>query len=119
MRSWGRDRDRADRLTMATELVELLVIVEEVAKPLGATSTDLINQGRDGLERFMSLLPMHSVVAHLHRASLLADRNWQLNDHNDVVYLVSAAAYCDAVVGERHWTAKLREPRCPTARNMC
>ncbi len=59
-------------------------------------------------------MPMQSVVQHLHRAALLADRRWQLNDHNDPVYLSSAAAYCDAVIGEKHWTSKLREPRCPT-----
>jgi hypothetical protein len=58
--------------------------------------------------------PLHSIVAYLHRSSLLANREWELNDHNDVVYLSSAAAYCDVVVGERHWTSKLKEPRCPT-----
>jgi hypothetical protein len=72
---------------------------------------DVAALGREGLERFMSLLPMEAIVAHLHRSVLLTDRQWELNDHNDVVYLSAAAAYCDAVIGEGHWTSKLIQPR--------
>jgi len=114
MTSWSRDRDRADRFTKATELIEILEIIEEVGTPLGVGSRDVVALGLEGLERFLSLLPMHSIVTYLHRSSLLSDRQWQLNDHNDVVYLSSASAYCSVVAGERHWTSKLKEPRCPT-----
>lgn len=114
MQDWSRDRVRADNFTQASELVGLIPIIDEVAAPLGLSSNDLISLGREGLERFVSLLPMESIVAHLHRSELLTDRVWQVNDHNDVVYLSAAAAYCDAVVGERHWTSKLAQPRCPT-----
>lgn len=114
MRTWSRDGDRADRFTMAAELVEMLEIIDEVALPLGVSSADLVSRGKEAMGRFLSLMPMHSIVTYMHRASVLSDRPWKVNDHNDVVYLASAAAYCDAVVGEKHWTAKLREPRCPT-----
>ncbi len=114
MQGWSRDRVRADNFTLASEFVELIPIIDEVAAPLGRSSADVIALGRAGLDRFMSLLPMESIVSHLHRTALLTDREWQPNDHNDVVYLGAAAAYCDAVVGEKHWTSKLKDQRCPT-----
>lgn len=114
MKDWSRDRVRADNFTIASELVGLIPIIDDVAAPLGLSSNDVISLGREGLERFMSQLPMESIVAYLHRSEVLTDREWRVNDHNDVVYLSAAAAYCDAVVGERHWTSKLAQPRCPT-----
>jgi hypothetical protein len=114
MKSWSRDRVRADNFIYASELVGLIPIIDEVAAPMGLSSSDVVALGREGLNRFMSLLPMQSIVAYLHRSVLLTSREWEVNDHNDVVYLSAAAAYCDAVVGERHWTSKLTEPRCPT-----
>lgn len=114
MKDWSKDRHRADRFALANELVELISIVQEVGEPMGIDIRMLTATGRVGMEEFLARLPMESTVQHLHRASLLLDRSWTLNDHNDVVYLSSAAAYCDAVIGERHWTSKLREPKCPT-----
>lgn len=114
MKGWSRDRVRADNFTMASELMELIPIIDEVAEPLGRSSTDVIELGRDGLEQFHSLLPMASIIAHLHRSVLLSERKWEINDHNDVVYLSSAAAYCDAVIGEKHWTSVLKRRACPT-----
>jgi len=113
MKQWSKDRDRADRFSLANELVELIPIIEEVGEPMGINISMLTATGRAGLEEFLGRLPMESIVQYLHRSSLLLDRSWALNDHNDVVYLSSAAAYCDAVIGERHWTSKLREQRCP------
>lgn len=113
MKDWSKDRDRANRFALASELVELLPMIEEVGEPMGINISVLAATGRAGMEEFLGRLPMESIVQSLHRASLLSDRSWTLNDHNDVVYLSSAAAYCDAVIGERHWTSKLREPRCP------
>jgi len=114
MKGLSKDRDRADRFALAGELVELLPMIEEVGEPMGINISMLTATGRPGMEEFLGRLPMESIVLFLRRASLLLDRSWTLNDHNDVVYLSSAAAYCDAVIGERHWTSKLREPRCPT-----
>jgi hypothetical protein len=114
MREWSRDKDRADRFAYASELLELHPIIDEVGARFGVGLADVAVLGREALTHFIAAMPMESVVHHLHRAALMEDRKWQLNDHNDVVYLSNAAAYCDVVVGERHWTSKLRAKGCPT-----
>jgi hypothetical protein len=114
LHSWRRDRDAAERFATASELVDLTEIVDEVGQRLGVSMRHLLRRGRTGLEEFLSSLPMESIVQQLHAAALRESRPTELNDHNDVVYLSAAAAYCDVVAGERHWTEKLQRPTTPT-----
>jgi hypothetical protein len=109
----GHSRDRADRFSKAEGMTELLPVLHEVATSMGLSIDDLISGGREWIETLLSLLPMDSIVRSLHRSTLPTNRQWEPNDHNDVVYLSAAAAYCDVVVGEREWIAKLRQPSCP------
>jgi hypothetical protein len=114
LRGWRQDKDGAERFATASELVELIEIVDEVGDRLGVSMRHLTRLGRDALDDFLSSLPLESIVRKLHEAALRDDRTTQVNDHNDVVYLSAAAAYCDIVAGERHWTEKPRRPTTPT-----
>ncbi|MEQ1699607.1 MAG: hypothetical protein ABMA25_05830 [Ilumatobacteraceae bacterium] len=112
--AWGHSRERADHFSKAEGMIDLLPVLDEIATPLGLSIDDLIDGGRERIEAFLSLLPMDTIVRSLHKTTLPTNRQWEPNDHNDVVYMSAAAAYCDVVVGEREWIAKLKQGSCPT-----
>ncbi len=105
----GGSRDAAVRLTLASDLVDMIPLITPIAERLGTSLSALTALGRGGLEVFLDGLPMGSIVSRLHMSAMRDGRAWTVNDYNDVLYLAAASAYCDLVGGERHWTSKLNQ----------
>ena len=114
LRSMGPTPDLAERYVKALDLVDMMPIIEARANLVGRVVRDLTDLGLDGVERFLAALPMGSIVTALHTSAIRDNRKWKINDYNDVLYLSAAAAYCDVVAGEKHWTTKLSQPKVPT-----
>ncbi|MGW6457521.1 hypothetical protein ACWF94_16645 [Streptomyces sp. NPDC055078] len=107
LRHWGHTSDRAHRLVLAQEAHDIIAPLNaEIAA--GSHIRALVDD-RAALTDFMMSLPAKAAICRM-RMSAHEDKNfrWHLGDLNDITALGTAAAYCDIVVGEKHWGSILR-----------
>jgi hypothetical protein len=104
----GHTSDLAHRLVLAQEALGVVDLVNVSASNVGVNPVDLLTT-RDDWIQFMLSLPAKGTVCRL-RMTAHEDQTfrWHIGDLNDISALGTAAAYCDIVVAEKHWSSILR-----------
>jgi hypothetical protein len=108
LQNWGHSRDRAHRLVLEQETQDAIAVANRVSEGMKLDLGQLLNS-RESLTEFMLSLPAKGMICRL-RMSGHEDPtfSWKIGDLNDITALGTAAAYCDIVVGEKHWGSILR-----------
>lgn len=110
LRDWGHSSDRAHRLVLAQEAMDILDPLNDTAAALALDLRSLMTG--NNLTRFMLSLPAKGAIC-LMRMTAHEDQSfrWHLGDLNDMTALGTAAGYCDVVVAENHWGSILSRHR--------
>jgi hypothetical protein len=112
-------RDEQARLIAAQEFASLLPVLDSAVRRAGIQMEDLLDLGADGLTDFMHAMPWRGAVLTLReRRHRERHQAWKEGDLNDLSYLSLGLAYCDILVAEKQWAARIRaaglDTRCQT-----
>lgn len=93
---WGKG-DRLRRVMLASALLDILDVINNVMEEARVSGDELIDLGEEGLTQFLQDLPSRWVLFEMRR-DLHARGQHEETDLNDLAALSIAVAYCDVVV---------------------
>lgn len=82
--------------------------VRLVADEIGLDATDAAEWLCQGAFKDYAQMPAFGIACEVTRLKLTSGARWHMNDLADIFYYVQAAGYAHAVVGERSFTAHIR-----------
>ncbi|MEX0664733.1 MAG: hypothetical protein WD598_08180 [Acidimicrobiia bacterium] len=109
---WGVNGDRAWRVAIGAEYVDILDMLIGPLSRAGVELSELCDQGAEAMTEFLSAIPTPYAMACLDAAAICNQGfSWEANDFHDLILMSSASVYCDVIVGETKWVNLLHASR--------
>lgn len=104
--------ERGDRVAKAQAMSDHLPAIEEAMGRAGLNVEALIEEGQEGMSKFVEEVPTMLASSELERQRHAAsEKPWERQDLSDISALSVAIAHCDIVVTERVWADAARRSK--------
>ena len=104
--------DAIDLTIAALEVESLMPLIEPALKQAGVSLAQFYDLGPEGLTAFLLSMPWRGAATQLRQRRFHElHQEWTPNDLNDIAYLTLGLGYCDVLVTERQWVARMRQAK--------